>query len=93
MEARDDPPDIDGDTAGPIGVAGSVRRLLLPPARSGFLLGIVPLAFLDDIADPGSFLWARPNQFGKPCLRLNPPGGSLSSSVALTVSASEDPVV
>jgi len=28
---------------------------------------------------------ARPNQAGKPCRRLKPPGGNLSSSVALTV--------
>jgi hypothetical protein len=31
------------------------------------------------------FLLARPNQFGKPWRRLNPPGGRRSSSVALTV--------
>ena len=36
---------------------------------------------------------ARPNHCGKPCRRLKPPGGSRSSSVALTVSVSEDPVV
>lgn len=30
-------------------------------------------------------LLPRPNQPGKPCLRLKPPGGSRSSSVALTV--------
>ncbi|KAH0566466.1 hypothetical protein GP486_000136 [Trichoglossum hirsutum] len=95
MDARDDPPDIDGDTgetADPIGVAGSVGRLF-PPATSVFLLRIAPLAFLDEAAEPGSFPWVRPNQPGKPCLRLKPPGGSLLSSVALTVSVSEDPVV
>lgn len=36
---------------------------------------------------------ARPNHCGNPCRRLNPPGGSRSSSVALTVSVSDDPVV
>lgn len=30
-------------------------------------------------------LLPRPNQLGKPCLRLKPPGGRRSSSVALTV--------
>lgn len=38
-------------------------------------------------------LRARPNHCGNPCRRLKPPGGSLSSSVALTVSVSDDPVV
>src|ERR1700712_3428408 len=33
------------------------------------------------------------NHCGKPCLRLNPPGGSLSWSEALTVSVSEALVV
>lgn len=41
----------------------------------------------------GADLRARPNHCGKPCRRLKPPGGSLSSSVALTVSVSSDAVV
>jgi hypothetical protein len=41
----------------------------------------------------GCDLRARPNQSGKPCRKLNPPGGSRSSSVALTVSVCEEPVV
>ena len=41
----------------------------------------------------GTDLRALPNQCGKPCRKLNPPGGSRSSSVALTVSVSADPVV
>lgn len=53
-----------------------------------------PLAFLEDAFDeaplPFCFL---PNQCGNPCLRLNPPGGNLSSSDALTVSEFDDPVV
>ena len=40
-----------------------------------------------------ALLWDRPNQWGKPCRRLNPPGRSRSSSVALTVSELEEPVV
>lgn len=35
----------------------------------------------------------RPNQCGNPWRRLKPPGGNRSSSVALTVSVSEEPVV
>lgn len=53
-----------------------------------------PLAYLEDAIDeaplPFCFL---PNQCGNPCLRLNPPGSSLSSSNALTVSEFDDPVV
>lgn len=56
--------------------------------------GLFPLTFLDDAAEFAALFFALPNQCGKPCLKLNPPGGSLSSSVALTVSvASSDPVV
>lgn len=36
---------------------------------------------------------ARPNQCGNPWRRLKPPGDNRSSSVALTVSVSEDAVV
>lgn len=43
--------------------------------------------------DVGADFRARPNQCGKPCRRLKPPGGRRSSSVALTVSVSEEPVV
>lgn len=49
--------------------------------------------FLDDAPEETILFCALPNQKGKPCLKLNPPGGSLSSSVALTVSELKDPVV
>ena len=48
-----------------------------------------PLTLRELVAD----LCARPNHCGKPCRRLKPPGGRRSSSVALTVSVSEEPVV
>lgn len=51
------------------------------------------LAFLELVAEDVALFCERPNQCGKPCLRLKPPGGSRSSSVALTVSELEDPVV
>lgn len=63
--------------------------------------GVWPCEILAVVADPdpltsrelGTDRLARPNQCGKPCRRLNPPGGKRSSSVALTVSVSEEPVV
>lgn len=51
------------------------------------------LAFLEDNVDEAVLFSALPNQWGNPCRRLNPPGGNLSSSVALTVSELRDPVV
>lgn len=51
------------------------------------------LNFLDDAPEETMLFCALPNQKGKPCLKLNPPGGSLSSSNALTVSELRDPVV
>lgn len=60
---------------------------------------LVEAAKADDLSDFGDFadsseaLRSRPNHWGKPWRRLNPPGGSLSRSVALTVSASEVLVV
>lgn len=74
----------------------SVGRLSpsLDPACLGVLLrtGLAtpdPLTLREVAAD----LRARPNHCGNPWRRLNPPGGSRSSSVALTVSVSEEPVV
>ena len=56
--------------------------------------GLLPLTFLDEAAEFVALLLALPNQCGKPCLKLNPPGGNRSSSVALTVSVvSAEPVV
>lgn len=49
--------------------------------------------FLDDASEEIILFRDLPNQKGKPCLKLNPPGGNLSSSVALTVSELGDPVV
>ena len=49
--------------------------------------------FPDDVPEETTFFCALPNQEGKPCLKLKPPGGNLSSSVALTVSELKDPVV
>lgn len=51
------------------------------------------LTFLELVAEDVTLFCDRPNQCGNPCLRLKPPGGSRSSSVALTVSELEDPVV
>jgi len=53
----------------------------------------VPLTILDDTVEEVALLCVLRNQCGKPCLRLKPPGGRRSSSVALTVSKLEDPVV
>ena len=52
-----------------------------------------PLVFLEEAPEEPALVWARLNQLGNPCLKLNPPGGSLSSSVALTVSELDEPVV
>ncbi len=52
-----------------------------------------PLTFLEDTVEEGTLLSALLNQCGKRCLRLKPPGGRRSSSVALTVSEFEDPVL
>lgn len=43
--------------------------------------------------DPIEEMRSLPNHCGKPCRRLKPPGGSLSLSFALTVSASDTLVV
>ena len=51
------------------------------------------LTFLELGSEVLVLLWDRPNQWGNPCRRLKPPGGSRSSSVALTVSELEEPVV
>lgn len=51
------------------------------------------LTFLEVVTEDLGLLCDRPNQYGNPCLRLKPPGGRRSSSVALTVSELEDPVV
>ena len=48
---------------------------------------------LGDLLESREALRSRPNHCGKPCRRLKPPGGSLSWSVALTVSASDALVV
>ena len=53
----------------------------------------VPLTVLDEIVDEAILFSALSNQCGNPCLRLKPPGGRRSSSVALTVSELEDPVL
>jgi hypothetical protein len=84
------------------GAAGSLTPTLSPSA-TGLLLVFaasapaspepLPLTFLDEAAEFVAVLCALPNQCGKPCRRLNPPGGNLSSSVALTGSSFEDPVV
>lgn len=79
-------PDSD-DSSPPLSFPGVVFAAVLGAA-------LFPLTFLDDAAEFVALFLALPNQCGKPCLRLNPPGGSLSSSVALTVSVvSADPVV
>jgi hypothetical protein len=49
--------------------------------------------FIDDALEETMLCCALPNQDGNPCLKLNPPGGNLSSSVALTVSELKDPVL
>ena len=51
------------------------------------------LSALDDAVDAISLLLALPNQCGNPWRRLNPPGGKRSSSVALTGSSVEAPVL
>lgn len=51
------------------------------------------LTFLQVVIEDLGLLCDRPNQCGNPCLRLKPPGARRSSSVALTVSELEDPVV
>ena len=51
------------------------------------------LTCLEESTEERPLLCALLNQRGKPCRRLKPPGGSLSSSVALTVSELADPVV
>lgn len=55
--------------------------------------GCASLTFLELVAENLALFCDLPNQCGNPCLRLKPPGGSRSSSVALTVSELEDPVV
>lgn len=67
-------------------LVGVSERLEL--AKRGFEFASEPLTFLDVFVEPGALLRSRPNQCGNPCRRLKPPGGSLSSSVALCVSAS-----
>ena len=52
-----------------------------------------PLTFLDEADEEGALFSARPNQCGNPWLKLKPPGGRRSSSVALTVSELNDPVL
>lgn len=52
-----------------------------------------PLGFLEDNVEEAALFSALPNQWGNPYRKLNPPGGNLSSSVALTVSELKDPVV
>lgn len=52
-----------------------------------------PLTFLEDNVDEAVLFSDLPNQWGNAYRRLNPPGGNLSSSVALTVSELRDPVV
>ena len=58
-----------------------IEPLVVGPSspESVVLPALLPLKFLFSL---------RPNQSGNPCLRLKPPGGSLSSSVALTGSCS-----
>jgi hypothetical protein len=48
---------------------------------------VFPLTFRDDLPEARPLLFALPNQCGNPWRRLNPPGGSRSSSVALTGSS------
>lgn len=67
---------------------GRIASLSLGPPPSN-----EPLTFLEEDPEDGALFCVLPNQCGNPCLKLKPPGGSLLSSVALTVSEVEDPVV
>ena len=62
-------------------------------SRCSTAFGCALLTFLELAVEDWALFCDRPNQYGNPCLRLKPPGGSRSSSVALTVSELEDPVV
>ena len=79
----DDPPELWPSGKG--GLCRSPRWFAAPVCAS--------LTLLEPIAEDLVFFCDRPNQCGNPCLRLKPPGGSRSSSVALTVSEPDDPVV
>lgn len=57
------------------------------------LVALLPLTLRDDDREGSALFRLRPNQWGNPCRKLNPPGGRRPSSVALTVSVSEEPVV
>jgi len=72
-------------------VVGVSDRLFLAPMALSAVSA--PLTFRDVVAELGALRLARPNQCGKPCRRLKPPGGNRSSSVALTVSVSVLPVL
>ncbi len=52
-----------------------------------------PLTFLEEAPDEPALKRALPNQYGNPCLKQNPPGESLSPSVALPLSDPGEPVV
>ena len=52
-----------------------------------------PLTFLEEATEGVILFSALPNQCENPCLKLKPPGGRRSSSVALTVSELRDPVL
>lgn len=75
-------PPVDGDDAA-ILEFGVLELLSPPPPRTLEFLGGVCIVEVCPVIC--LVLLPRPNQAGKPCLRLNPPGGRRSSSVALTV--------
>lgn len=68
-------------------------------ARSGVSWSVCPFPSIDPLTilemtfEEETLFSALPNQCGNPSLRLKPPGGRRSSSVALTVSEFEDPVL
>lgn len=73
------PSDALPSVAGPLGAF---------PASVDAVPVLGPLTFRDDFPDATPLRrLALPNQWGNPWRRLNPPGGSRSSSVALTGSS------
>lgn len=69
------------------------RLCLLATGEVSLRLSCEPLAFLEENVDEAALFSALLNQWGNPNRKLNPPGGNLSSSAALTVSEIRDPVV
>lgn len=70
-------------------LSGSPTPVLVPDGAPSDC----PLTVRLDFPDGMPFRLALPNQCGNPCRRLNPPGGSRSSSVALTGSSLAEPVL